>query len=164
MFSIRSLAVAATSLSLLVGCQTPAEKAEKEKKAEEVAKEQDQVKDPAFVGFVGRLRKAVAARDVRVLSSMMTDDFGYNWEPGSDGYGCFKYWEENNLWPEVENIVNSQFLPNGRDYLVAPPEFSSDPNYRGFRAGIRREKGSFKFAYFVPSQETPMAEPPMQGN
>ena len=149
-------------LGMLAGCKTPAEKAEAEKKADEAWKHQDDAQDAAFVSFIGRLRKAVANRDVPMLSSMMTDDFGYNWEPGSDGYGCFKYWDENRLWPELQRVVESQFLPNG-DFLVAPPEFIADPNYAGFRAGVRREKGSFRFAYFVPSQETPMAQPPPQG-
>ena len=157
------LIVAAVFISLLVGCKTPAEKAEQKKKADELVKDEQKVKDTSFVAFVGRLRKAVAAKDVRTLSSMMTDDFGYSWEPGSDGYGCFKYWDDNHLWPELGRVVNSQFLPNG-NYFVAPPEFASDPSYSGFRAGVIQKKGSYKFAYFVPAQETPMAQAPHQGN
>ena len=150
----------------LVGCQTPAEKAakaEKEKKEDEAWKHQDDGEDTSFKAFAGRLRKAVANRDVRIMSSMMTEDFGYSWAAGGDGYGCFKYWDDNDLWPELQRVVNSQFLPNG-DYWTAPPEFAADPNYAGFRAGIKRQKGSFKFAYFVPAQETPMAQPPPEGN
>ena len=153
----------ASLLACLVSCKTPAEREKAEKKAEEQAREVDAVKDPSFKAFVGRLRKAVANKDVRTMSTMMTEDFGYSWEEGSDGYGCFKYWDDNNLWPELQRVVNTQFLPNG-DYFTAPPEFVSDPNYAGFRAGIKSGKGTYKFAYFVPSQETPMAQPPMPGN
>jgi len=37
-----------------------------------------------------------------------------------------------------------------QDYMVAPLQFA-DPslNYDGYRAGIRRVNGSWKFAYFV---------------
>ncbi|MEO7933049.1 MAG: hypothetical protein ABIT76_07815 [Chthoniobacterales bacterium] len=157
------LFLAAALLMGLASCKTPAQKAEQEKKADELSRQRDQVQDDSFKAFVGRLRKAVANKDIRVMSTMMTADFGYSWAPGSDGYGCFKYWDDNQLWPELQRVVNSQFLPNG-NFLVAPPEFAADPNYTGFRAGIKREKGSYKFAYFVPAQETPMAAPPAQGN
>ncbi len=157
------LLLAAALLVGLASCKTPAQKAEQEKKADELSKQREQIQDDSFKSFVGRLRKAVANKDIRVMSTLMTPDFGYSWEPGSDGYGCFKYWDDNHLWPELQRVVNSQFLPNG-NYLVAPPEFADDPNYTGFRAGISRVKGSYKFAYFVPAQETPMAPAPHQGN
>jgi hypothetical protein len=150
----------------LGGCLSPeqkAKKAEKEKEADKAWKHQDDAKDTSTKAFIGRLRKAVALKDVRTLSSMMTEDFGYNWTPGSDGYGCFKYWDDNDLWPVLKHVVDAEFMPNG-DYLTSPPEFFADLNYAGFRAGIKRDKGSMKFAYFVPAQNVPMAQPPAQGN
>jgi hypothetical protein len=34
--------------------------------------------------------------------------------------------------------------------MVAPPQFADEAaQYTGYRAGIRRVKGSWKFAYFV---------------
>jgi len=37
-----------------------------------------------------------------------------------------------------------------QDYMVAPPQFAdASLNYEGYRAGIRRVNGSWKFAYFV---------------
>ena len=33
--------------------------------------------------------------------------------------------------------------------MVAPPQFGSDAQYRGYRAGMALVKGSWKFAYFV---------------
>lgn len=161
-----SFLLVALALALLVSCRTPEQKvkdAEKEKKADKAWKHQDDAEDPSAKAFIGRLRKAVAAKDIRTMSKMMTDDFGYNWEAGSDGYGCFKYWDDNNLWPVLQRVVNSDFAPNG-NYLTAPPQFHADPNYAGFRAGIKHEKGAYKFAYFVPAEGVPMAQPPAQGN
>jgi hypothetical protein len=80
---------------------------------------------------------------------MMTPDFGYRLEPEGSGEGVFKYWDENNLWIELDGIVSERFVPKG-SYMVAPPQFA-DPSsdYSGYRAGIRRVNGSWKFAYFV---------------
>ena len=91
----------ALALVSLMSCQTPeqkAKKAEKEKEADKAWKHQDDAQDTSFKAFIGRLRKAATNKDVRTMSSMMTEDFGYNWTPGSDGYGCFKYWDDNGLW------------------------------------------------------------------
>jgi len=102
-----------------------------------------------FQAFVGRLRKAVRAHDMNMLASMMTEDFGYRLEPEGAGAGVFKYWDDNNLWMELDGIVSERFVPKG-NYMVAPPQFA-DPasEYTGYRAGIRRVNGSWKFAYFV---------------
>ena len=66
------------------GCQTFTRK-QKEKKAELTKKTAPQPReenaDVDFDAFVGRLRKAVAAHDVKTLSTMMTDDFGYRLNP-----------------------------------------------------------------------------------
>jgi hypothetical protein len=105
--------------------------------------------DVDFQAFVGRLKKAVTAHDVNALAGMMTEDFGYALNPEKSGDGVFKFWDENNLWPELEGIMTERFVKKG-DYWVAPPQFA-DPslNYDGYRVGIRRVKGSWKFVYFV---------------
>src|SRR3954465_15791798 len=105
--------------------------------------------DVDFQAFVGRLKKAVSARDVNTLAGMMTEDFGYSLNPERSGDGVFKYWDENNLWPELEGILTEKFAKKD-DFWVAPPQFA-DPtlNYDGYRVGIRRVKGSWKFVYFV---------------
>ena len=102
-----------------------------------------------FQAFLGRLKKAIAAHDVNELAGMMTEDFGYSLNPEKSGDGVFKYWDENNLWPELEGIMTERFVKKG-DFWVAPPQFA-DPtlNYDGYRVGIRRVKGSWKFVYFV---------------
>src|SRR2546421_11900079 len=73
--------------------------------------------DVDFQAFVGRLRKAVAAHDVNALASMMTEDFAYvlGKNPSEDrkGDGVFKYWDENNLWPELEGIMTERFAKKG---------------------------------------------------
>jgi hypothetical protein len=95
----------------------------------------------------------VAAHDVNAIAGMMTEDFAYvlGKTPGEDrkGEGVFKYWDENNLWPELEGIMTERFVKKD-DFWVAPPQFA-DPtlNYDGYRVGIRRVKGSWKFVYFV---------------
>jgi hypothetical protein len=105
--------------------------------------------DVDFQAFVGRLKKAVSAHDVNTLAGMMTEDFGYSLNPEKSGDGVFKYWDENNLWPELEGILTEKFAKKD-DFWVAPPQWA-DPtlNYDGYRVGIKRVKGSWKFVYFV---------------
>lgn len=136
---------------VFTACQTPEQKKEKAKK-EALKKAKTKLReseDVDFQAFVGRLRKAVATRDLATLKSMMTDDFGYKLEPPMAGPGVFQYWEQENLWPELDGILAEKFVKKG-NFLVAPPQFA-DPslNYDGYRAGITRMKGSWKFAYFV---------------
>jgi len=135
------------------GCQTPEKKKEKLKQAE-LKKEakadlREESSDIDFQAFLGRLRKAVAKRDVETLKSMMTDDFGYKLEPPMSGPGVFQYWEQENLWPELDGILSERFVKKGA-FMVSPPQFA-DPslNYDGYRIGIARVRGSWKFAYFV---------------
>jgi hypothetical protein len=139
----------------LSGCETPQMKAEKQKKAAAAAEKKAKTKPPEeatdvdFQAFVGRLRKAVAAHDVHTLASMMTPDFGYRLEPEASGEGVFQYWDERGLWPELQGIMSEKFVKKG-EYMVAPPQFANPAlNYDGYRAGIRRVNGSWKFAYFV---------------
>jgi hypothetical protein len=137
----------------LSGCKTFGKK-ERARRAELNKKTQlklrEQSSDVDFQAFLGRLRKAVAARDVETLKTMMTDDFGYKLNPEMSGQpAVFQYWEEEGLWPELEGILSEPFVKKG-GFMVAPPQFA-DPsiNYDGYRAGIRRVNGSWKFAYFV---------------
>ena len=121
------------------------------KKAEEELQEQSSQVD--FQAFVGRLRKAVRAHDVNALAPMMTPDFGYRLGATQaedlKGEGVFKYWDENSLWEELDGILSEKFVPKG-NFLVAPPQFADENlNYDGYRAGILRVNGSWKFAYFV---------------
>jgi hypothetical protein len=109
----------------------------------------DQSSQIDFQSFVGRLRKAVKAHDVNTLAPMMTEDFGYRLNPVAAGPGVFQYWDENNLWEELDGILSEKFVPKGA-FMVAPPQFADENlNYDGYRAGILRVNGSWKFAYFV---------------
>jgi hypothetical protein len=142
----------------LTGCQSAAKKkklkaAELNKKAEVHLRESS---DVDFYAFLGRLRKAVAARDKETLETMMTENFGYKLnpamqgiEPNATGPGVFQYWDQQDLWPEVQGILTEKFVKY-KGYMVAPPQFA-DPslNYDAYRAGITRVRGSWKFAYFV---------------
>ncbi len=136
----------------LSGCHAFAEK-QKAKKAsvskKETAKPREENAEVDFEAFVGRLRKAVAAHDVQTLSTMMADDFGYQLNPEASGSGVFQYWDAQGLWPELQGILSEKFVQKG-DYMVAPPQFAEPAlNYDGYRAGIRRVNGSWKFSYFV---------------
>jgi hypothetical protein len=136
----------------LSGCKTPS-KTEKEKKAaldkKAKANLREESSDTDFEAFVGRLRKAVTAHDMNTLATMMTPEFGYSLKPEMAGEGVFKYWDEQNLWPELEGILSEKFVKKG-EYMVAPQQFADESlNYDGYRAGIRRIKGSWKFVYFV---------------
>lgn len=117
------------------------------KEAEQTSPDQSSQID--FQSFVGRLRKAVKAHDANTLAPMMTEDFGYRLNPVASGPGVFQYWDENNLWEELDGILSEKFLPKG-PFMVAPPQFADENlNYDGYRAGILRVNGSWKFAYFV---------------
>jgi hypothetical protein len=144
---------------VLGGCKTPAQKEkDKEKKAAKTAALNKKTKadlrddssDVDFQAFVGRLRKAVSGHDVNTLATMMTTDFGYSLGPPErSGPGVFKFWDDQNLWPELDGILSEKFVKKG-EYMVAPPQFGDQSlNYDGYRAGIKRVNGSWKFAYFV---------------
>jgi len=137
---------------VFAGCQTPQQKKEKLKQAELKKKAKVDLReegDVDFQAFLGRLRKAITKRDVETLKSMMTDDFGYKLDPPMSGPGVFQYWEQENLWPELDGILSERFVKKGA-FMVSPPQFA-DPslNYDGYRIGITRVRGSWKFAYFV---------------
>jgi hypothetical protein len=146
MKKIAWLIFAALVLSL-PACQTPSKKPREKAQAHE-RNMPDAGGDVSYQAFVGRLRLAVASHDATLLASMMTPNFGYSLEPLREGEGVFKYWDDNGLWPELQAIVNETFASKG-DFMVAPPQFATDPNYRGYRAGLTRVGGSWKFAYFV---------------
>lgn len=113
----------------------------------------DDAADVDFQAFVGRLRKAVKAHDVNTVASMMTTNFAYvlGGTPAEDrvGPGVFQYWDENGLWVELDGILSERFVQK-ENYMVSPAQFA-DPGseYTGYRAGIQRVNGSWKFAYFV---------------
>jgi hypothetical protein len=137
---------------VFTGCQTPQQKKEKLKRDQLKKKAKAELREPEdvdFQAFLGRLRKAIAKRDVETIKSMMTEDFGYKLDPPMAGPGVFQYWEQENLWPELDGILSERFVKKGA-FMVAPPQFA-DPslNYDGYRIGITRLRGSWKFAYFV---------------
>lgn len=135
------------------GCKSPEKKKEEEVKKKAKAEMKEENEDVDFQGFVSRLKKAVAAHDVNTLATMMTTDFAYVLGPTEaedrKGEGVFRYWDENGLWAELDAILTERFAKKG-EFWVAPPQFA-DPtlNYNGYRAGIRRINGSWKFVYFV---------------
>jgi hypothetical protein len=95
----------------------------------------------------------VEARDMNTIAAMMTPDFAYvmgnSPEQDRKGEGVFQFWDENGLWPELEGILSEKFVKKD-DFMVAPPQFANPAiEYDGYRAGIRRVNGSWKFAYFV---------------
>jgi hypothetical protein len=121
-------------------------------KAQE-AKHPEESSDVDFQAFIGRLRKAVDSRDMETIASMMTSDFAYvmGSTPDADrkGEGVFQYWDENGLWPELAGILSEKFVKKD-EFMVAPPQFANPAiEYDGYRVGIRRVNGSWKFAYFV---------------
>jgi hypothetical protein len=140
-----------------VGCKSggrrnKGKEAAKTKKEEKVPPPTES-SDVDFQAFVGRLRKAVQSRDMNEVASMMTNDFAYVMgntpEADRKGDGVFQYWEEHGLWPELEGILSEKFVTKG-EFMVAPPQFANPAiDYDGYRAGIKRVNGSWKFAYFV---------------
>ena len=47
-----------------------------------------------------------------------------------------------------QQVLAKQFVPKG-NFMVAPPEFATDPDFHGYRAGLTSVDGVWKFAYFV---------------
>jgi hypothetical protein len=137
----------ATLLLALAACDTPY------KKKDEADKQpfKDQAGDQGFQSFLGRLRQAVARKDHAMLAALMAPDFGYRWDTAPVGETPFIYWDKNNVWPELNAVLRENFVPN-EIYMVAPPAVVSDPSYAGWRAGMRIVRGSWKFAYFVPTE------------
>jgi hypothetical protein len=140
----------------LSGCNSAASKKDKKDaalKKRAKAELRNENADVDFQAFVGRLKKAVAAHDVNTLASMMTEDFAYVLGPTAaedrKGDGVFKYWDENGLWTELDGILTERFVKKG-EFWVAPPQFADESlHYDGYRVGIRRVSGSWKFVYFV---------------
>ncbi len=137
------------------GCGTTPKKKHDKQAAEskKEAKNAEESSDVDFQAFVGRLRKAVSAHDVNTIASMMTPDFafvmGKTAESDRKGEGVFQYWDENGLWPELEGILTEKFVKKD-DFMVAPPQFANPAvDYDGYRVGIQRINGSWKFVYFV---------------
>lgn len=137
------------------GCKSAGKK-EKDKKAAEAKKDAQTTEisaDVDFQAFVSRLRKAVQLRDMNTLAAMMTTDFAYVMGASSEqdrkGEGVFQFWDENGLWPELEGIISENFVKKG-EFMVAPPQFANPAvDYDGYRAGVQRVNGSWKFAYFI---------------
>ncbi|MGI8956550.1 MAG: hypothetical protein ACR2II_06515 [Chthoniobacterales bacterium] len=114
---------------------------------------EEQTAEVDFQAFVGRLRKAVKAHDLNTVATMMMPHFAYvlGATPAEDRQGpcVFQYWDEDGLWVELDGILSDRYVPKD-GYLVAPPQFAdAAAEYTGYRAGIRRENGSWKFVYFV---------------
>lgn len=162
--NFRRLLVSSLTLVLagsmgLTGCQSlwPKKKSKVVKPSEHNMA--DQNSDATFQAFLGRLRKAIAKRDTAMLITMMSADFGYSWSPGGEGPGVFDFWDKNNLWPEVDSVLREKFVPSG-DFMVAPAQVTFNPDYKGFRAGLRQVNGSWRFSYFVSAP--PAAVPASQ--
>ena len=133
----------------LAGCASPEKKkAEEAKMKLQQTAIDDMSGDVDFQAFMGQLRQAVATHDLQMLASLMTTDFGYHMNPDAEGAGVFQYWDQMMIWPEVQKVLNQPFAPAG-EYMVAPADFVTDPNFHGYHAGMRVVDGAWKFAYFV---------------
>ncbi len=145
----------------LAGCPVP-EKKNMTAKSKEAQKKKpdmkDQNGDASFQAFLGRLRKAVEARDRIALTSMMAPDFGYRWDNGPEGETPFSYWDSKRLWPRLNNLMQEKWTAH-EAFMVAPPQFAESDSYPGYRAGLAMVNGSWRFAYFVPA---PPADAPRE--
>jgi len=154
---LRALLVVFT-VTFLVGCPKSEPKPGKAKgrnPAEAQKPTKDESGDAAFQAFLGRLRKAVATRDVPTLASMMAPDFGYRWDDAPQGETPFAYWDSKNLWGELAALMKEKWVPHN-GFMVVPAQFAANEEYRGYRAGLTMVNGSWRFAYFVSA---PAANP-----
>ncbi|MEQ1859948.1 MAG: hypothetical protein ABMA13_08430 [Chthoniobacteraceae bacterium] len=128
------------------GCKTPYKESDKKRKEQK----QDASKDPAFQAFLGRLRIAAEKRDYEMMKSLMVPDFGYRWDNPPPGDSVFAFWDLNNLWLDLNSLLKKEFVPHD-DFMVSPPELATNPDYAGYRIGIKQVMGSWRFIYFVPA-------------
>lgn len=143
---------------MFAGCAHHDEKKEKDKvKPADVGKAKkpaipDASNDMTFQSFLGRLRIAVHTKDRVMLQSMMAPDFGYRWDTPPAGETPFDYWDQNQLWGELEKLLEQPFGPS-ENYMVSPPAFRNEGNYRGYRCGLKQYNGGWRFAYFVTGED-----------
>src|SRR5688572_8380741 len=52
--------------------------------------------------FIRKLRAGAKERNLEMLASMMLPNFGFSLNPLREGDGVFQYWDENQLWDEIE--------------------------------------------------------------
>ena len=140
------------AVALLAGCPATDKKPTKAKgkKQESMLPGRNQASDVSFQSFVGLLRAATAKRDMETIASMMTPDFGYRWDAAPEGETPFQYWDEKNLWPQLNSVLSAQWKES-EGYMVAPPQFATDEKFEGYRAGISMVNGAWRFVYFVPA-------------
>ena len=150
-------AVLLFAVIFLAGCPKP-EKKPNPAKGKEKPQIKDQNADTSFQAFLGRLRKAVEARDKVTLVSMMAPDFGYRWDNAPDGETAFAYWDRKQLWGQLASVMRERFTPHDA-FMVAPPQFAQNENYPGYRAGLSQINGSWRFAYFVSAPSAGEAQP-----
>ena len=133
----------------LAACEAPYKKKDDEDKKPL----KDQSGDQAFQSFLGRLRRAVAQKDLATLTKLMVPapDFGYRWDTAPAGETPFAFWDKNHLWAELAATLREKFAAHEL-YMVAPAEVATQPGYQGYRAGMRIVGGSWKSTYFVPAE------------
>jgi hypothetical protein len=150
MFSRFAICCLAGMLALS-GCKTPYKEKDQQQKDEESGRKiKDQSTDTSFQAVLGRLRNAANRKDRVTMSTMMVlPYFGWRWDPEPAGETPFDYWDQKNLWPVLQKTLREPFVPF-EDHMVA---VSTDPEFPGYRAGMKMVKGTWKLAYFVGPEE-----------
>ncbi|MCC7498438.1 MAG: SH3 domain-containing protein [Bryobacterales bacterium] len=82
-------------------------------------------RDPAFRSFTGKLRSAVAARNVKALRKLVDDDVVSG--PGADDTGWEKFaarWHpdesDSDLWPALSDLLSLGFVREHPRLFVSP--------------------------------------------
>ncbi len=137
----------------LAGCPPLTEEGRRKEKEKFDSTTRQSYQDLEFQAFTGRLRQAVAAKDYRSLTAMMTNDFGFDLYSDLVGPGyAFVYWNEYDLWDDLQRTLDQEFR-NYDQFLVAPKEFAYSPEeFQGPRAGILNTRRGYRFAYFVDGE------------
>lgn len=152
----RLLSLICLAALALPACKSPYKESDKKREQQK----RNASNDPTFQAFVGRLRIAVQRKDYEMLRSLMVPDFGYRWDNPPPGDNVFTYWDLNNLWPELDGLLQKQLMPLD-DFMVSPPEFADNPqSFAGYRLGLKQIMGSWRFVYFVPPPPPEHMAPP----
>ena len=141
----------------LTGCKSPAKKPKDKKEAAQAKKDAQTTEDSAdvdFQAFVGRLRQAVEARDMNTIAAhddarILPTPWAARRRRIKRATAFFSIGTRRGCGRSWPGILSEKFVKK-EDFMVAPPQFA-DPAvaYDGYRAGIRRVSGSWKFVYFV---------------
>lgn len=104
--------------------------------------------DP-LASFLQRLRRAVQEQDRKALRELMAEGFSFSFGHQPDRDAALGYWDEHDLWPELDRIVNGDWVPYIEGCMATPAEFVYSGEYYDYRAGACLNDRRWELIFFV---------------